>query len=276
MTSSATALDAAAEIARAAGRYLLQKRAALVAGGGIAPDRKGRNDFVTAADRGAEDLIKSGLQKAFPGDAFLGEESGGAGWDADSVWIVDPLDGTTNFIHGLPLFSVSIGRLKKGRPDLGIIFDPSHDELFAAAAGGAGGAEKSATLNGAPIRCRDAGSLEGAFLATGFPFREISRLEEYGRLFTAVTRASQGLRRCGSAAIDLAWTACGRFNGFFELGLAPWDVAAGWCLVEAAGGIVSDLYETNPPLPAGHILATSADIHVPLQRLLREARDKRD
>jgi len=261
-------LDTAAEIARAAGKYLLQKRAALVAGGGIAPDQKGRNDFVTAADKGAEDLIKSGLLKAFPGDAFLGEESGGAGWDADSVWIVDPLDGTTNFIHGLPLFSVSIGRLKKGRPDLGIIFDPSHDEMFTAAA------NAGARLNGAEVRCRDAGSLQGAFLATGFPFREISRLEEYSRLFTAVTRASQGLRRCGSAAIDLAWTACGRFNGFFELGLSPWDVAAGWCLVEAAGGIVSDLYEAKSPLPDGHILAASADIHAALQNLLCEARQK--
>ena len=266
MTLPLNDLDAAAEIARAAGKYLLQKRAALVAGGGIAPDQKGRNDFVTAADKGAEDLIKCALLRAFPGDAFLGEESGGAGWDADSVWIVDPLDGTTNFIHGLPLFSVSIGRLKKGRPDLGIIFDPSHDELFTAASG------SGAWLNGAPIHCRDAGSLAGAFLATGFPFREISRLEEYTRLFTAVTRASQGLRRCGSAAIDLAWTACGRFNGFFELGLSPWDVAAGWCLVEAAGGVVSDLYELKSPLPDGHILAAGADIHSSLQTLLREAR----
>jgi myo-inositol-1(or 4)-monophosphatase len=269
MTQILKELETAVEIACAAGKYLLQKRAALVAGGGIAPDQKGRNDFVTAADKGAEDLIKSGLLKAFPGDAFLGEESGGAGWDADSVWIVDPLDGTTNFIHGLPLFSVSLGRLRKGRPDLGIIFDPSHDEMFTAAAG------TGALLNGSPIRCRDAGSLEGAFLATGFPFREISRLDEYGRLFTAVTRASQGLRRCGSAAIDLAWTACGRFNGFFELGLSPWDVAAGWCLVEAAGGIVTDLYEAKAPLPAGHILAASADIHAPLQRLLVEARGTR-
>ncbi len=260
-------LQAASDIALAAGRLLVEKRRELLGDDGhVIHDAKGRNDFVTAADQASEALIRERLAKEFPDDAFLGEESGGAGWDAESVWIVDPLDGTTNFIRGLPLFSVSIGRLKKGRPDLGVIYDPVHAELFAARAGA------GATLNGKPIRCRPAADLRDCFVATGFPFREISRLEEYTRLFTAVTRATQGVRRCGSAAIDLAWTACGRFTAFFELGLSPWDIAAGWCLVETAGGVVTDLYDPTAPLPAGHILAADASVHRHLQELMRRAR----
>ena len=259
-------LQPAEKIARDAGRYLMEKRAELMKSGGVVRETKGRNDFVTAADKGAELLIREGLAKAFPGEKFLGEETGGAAWNDGAVWIVDPLDGTTNFIHGLPLFSVSIGRLVNGQPDLGVIYDPSHDECFS------GGPGLGATLNGTPIRCREAGSLKTAFLATGFPFRQIDRFEEYLLLFAAATRASEGMRRCGSAAIDLAWTAAGRFHGFFELGLSPWDIAAGWAIIEGAGGKVSDLYDDAPPLPNGHILATCASIHEELHALFRASR----
>ena len=157
-----TELQPLEKIARAAGRYLLEKRAELMKAGGVVRETKGRNDFVTVADKGAEALIREGLDHAFPGEKFLGEETGGADWDDGIVWIVDPLDGTTNFIHGLPLFSVSIGRLVNGKPDLGVIYDPSHDECFS------GGSGLGATLNGSPIHCREAGSLKTAFLATGF------------------------------------------------------------------------------------------------------------
>ena len=260
-------LETARAIAREAGRYLLEKRAALLDDdGAVAHDIKGRNDFVTAADKGSEALIRDRLAAAFPGDQFLGEESGGAGWDSDSVWIVDPLDGTTNFIRGLPLFSVSIGRLRRGKAELGVIHDPVHDECFS------GGAGLGAWRNAHAIRCRPAPDLTGAFVATGFPFREVGRLEEYARLFTAVTRASQGVRRCGSAAIDLAWTACGRFTAFFEQGLSHWDIAAGWAIVEGAGGVVTDLYTPNAPLPGGHLLAADPSVHRQLQELFLSAR----
>ena len=197
-------------------------------------DTKQRNDFVTEVDGQAEQEIIQIIHKAYPDHAILGEESGQIG-DNEVTWIVDPLDGTTNFIHGLPHYAVSIGIEVRGRLEHGVIHDPVRGEIYTASRG------VGAFLNDRRIRVTPARSLEGALIGTGLPFRDFSHAPAYYGMLQTIASKAAGIRRAGSAALDLAYVASGRLDGYWELGLKPWDIAAGVVLVQEAGGIVGNL-----------------------------------
>jgi myo-inositol-1(or 4)-monophosphatase len=245
-------LPAMEKAARVAGGLLMNRLLHLSE---LKVEAKGLNDFVTAADREAEEAIVASLDESWPGIPFLAEESAGRKTEAGERWIVDPLDGTTNFIHGYPFFSVSIAHESAGAIQHGVVFDPSRDEMFA------GSREGGSTLNGKSMCVSGRGDLSGSLLVTGFPFKELARLEEYLEGFRRLLQVSAGVRRDGSAALDLAWVAAGRSDGFWEMGLAPWDVAAGGLLVQEAGGKVSD-YSGGPDWLEGRsIVASTPDLH---------------
>jgi myo-inositol-1(or 4)-monophosphatase len=226
--------------------------------------RKQQNDFVTEVDHAAEDAIIRTLREAYPSHAFLGEESGASApaTESEYQWIIDPLDGTTNFLHGFPQYCVSIGLKHKGVLQQGVIYDPNRNELFTATRGA------GAFLNDRRIRVTGIDRLEDALISTGFPFRELDHFDEYLRMFNAVTRRVSGIRRPGAAALDLAWVAAGRCDGFWELGLSPWDMAAGALLVREAGGMVGDLAGTEGFLESGRIVAAGPKIFAPLLQVL--------
>lgn len=220
---------------------------------------KGQNDFVTETDEAAQDLIITRLAADFPDYEVLAEEGAEDGVPPPPTrprWIIDPLDGTTNFAHGLPPYCVSIGlQDASGGMVAGVIYEVGADELFAAASGG------GATLNGRPIRVSETARLADALVTTGFPFRELWYVEQYVATLEAFMRACRGVRRPGSAAADMAYLACGRFDGFFEAGLAPWDVAAGIAIIREAGGTVTGLLPDGDPLFGQQICASNAIIH---------------
>jgi myo-inositol-1(or 4)-monophosphatase len=227
--------------------------------------RKGPADFVSAADHKAEKIVREDLEKARPGYSFLMEESGRiTGSDTQNVWIIDPLDGTTNFLHGLPHFCVSIGLARNDEVIAGVIYDPIKDELF--------WAEKNegAYLNNQRLRVSARRQLADAVLATGIPFK----IHEGGpvkdkfieQLQTVMERLA-GVRRFGSAALDLAYVAAGRYEGYWENGLNPWDVAAGLLIVREAGGFVTEINGKRYELGAPDILAANNELHEPLVRL---------
>ncbi|MGF1445501.1 MAG: inositol monophosphatase family protein [Pikeienuella sp.] len=227
---------------------------------------KGAGDFVTAADRKAEETLKAELLGARPNYGWLGEETGEeAGTDPTRRWIVDPLDGTTNFLHGLPHWAVSIGLEHKGKIVAGVIFDPAKDEIFVAEQG------QGAWVN--DRRCRVAGRRElgTALLATGIPYAAKETLPDTLRDLARLMPRSSGVRRFGAAALDLAYVAAGRFDGFWERELQPWDMAAGIVILREAGALVTAL-EPQPgrgnPLETGHILAANPDLHGVLAELL--------
>jgi myo-inositol-1(or 4)-monophosphatase len=223
---------------------------------------KGVNDFVSDVDRKAEDAIVRVLSAAYPSHSILAEESGRVeGSDAEHVWIIDPLDGTTNFLHQIPHFSVSIALQSQGRLTAAVVYDPIRQELFTAHRGG------GATLDGRKIRVRKATSLQGRLIGTGFPFRVPRYREPYLNMFRAVSARAGDLRRAGSAALDLAYVACGRLDGYWELGLAPWDIAAGALLVREAGGMISDFSGEEHYLRNGQVVAGSPRL---FHDLLRE------
>jgi len=218
-------------------------------------DSKGLNDFVTEVDRAAEQVIIDVLRKSFPDHAILAEESGGQGGRSDYEWIIDPLDGTTNYLHGFPQFSISIGLKHKGVLDQALVYDPMREEMFTASRG------QGAQLNDRRIRVSNRKGLEGALLATGFPYRQQAHLDAYLGMFKAFLKETAGVRRPGSAALDLAYVAAGRVDGFWELGLSPWDVAAGALLVKEAGGIVTDFAGGERYLESGNIIAGGIKVH---------------
>lgn len=223
---------------------------------------KGRNDFVSEVDRQAESEIIGTIQRSYPDHAFLAEESGATG-DSDFVWIVDPLDGTTNFLHGFPVFAVSLALAVRGRLEHAVIYDPMRQELYTASRG------EGAQLDGRRIRVSGQRSLESALIGTGFPFRgKESWLESYLPMLRAVITSTAGVRRPGAASLDLAYVAAGRLDGFWEMGLHPWDMAAGSLLIQEAGGHVTDLAGGDDYLGQGHILAGNNRIHQALYRLL--------
>lgn len=225
---------------------------------------KGKNNLVSYVDRQAEALIQEGLTPLFPEAVFLGEESGISGDDtADWMWVVDPLDGTTNFIHGLPLFSVSIALCYKKEPVLGVVYEPFREECFSAVQG------FGARLNGKPIAVSPTETLENSLLATGFPYFKFEYMAEYLSLLGFLMEATRGMRRMGTAAIDLAYTACGRFEGFFEYNLSPWDVAAGVVIVREAGGTVTAFEQHRSPLFGHQIVASNSKIHAELLSSIR-------
>lgn len=229
--------------------------------------RKERNDFVTEVDLRAEAEIVAIIRNAYPDHAILAEESGltqsahgakNAQGQDEFVWIIDPLDGTTNFIHGFPQFGVSIGLQRRGRMECAVIYDPLRQELFTATQGG------GAQLDDRRIRVSQQLSLEGALIGTGFPYRaNMQWIDAYMGMFKDLTQEAAGLRRPGAASLDLAYVAAGRLDGFWELGLSPWDTAAGMLLITEAGGRISTLnggeYQNQ-----GHIVAGNPKIHAAL------------
>jgi myo-inositol-1(or 4)-monophosphatase len=259
--------DAAIEWAREAGVVLREAH-----GGAHALERKSAIDLITETDRRAEALILERLRQRFPGHAVLAEESGAhqaGGLAAVSAtesavrWLIDPLDGTTNFAHNYPFFCVSIGVEVAGRLAAGVVYDPVREELFAAAAG------HGATLNGAALRVSQVDRLEDSLLVTGFPYDVREHPERHVPLFQAFLTRAQGLRRDGSAALNLCYLAMGRFDGFWEGSLSPWDMAAGVLIVREAGGEVTR-YDGAPfTLDGRQILATNGRIHAEMMGVLR-------
>jgi myo-inositol-1(or 4)-monophosphatase len=228
----------------------------------LAIETKGRNDFVTEVDRLAEAEIIHVLRRAYPDHAVLAEESGASAGrgGSDYLWIIDPLDGTTNFLHGYPQFAVSIALAHKGRLEQAVVFDPTRNELFTASRG------EGARLNDRRIRVSKTASLSDALLGTGFPFKSQQYLDVWIASFRDLLLSTSGIRRAGSAALDLAHVACGRFDGFWEFGLSPWDMAAGSLLIQEAGGLVSDLAGEQGFLESGHIVAGNPRIFPELLR----------
>jgi myo-inositol-1(or 4)-monophosphatase len=241
------------------GRVLRQAWEAGRGDGGPAPEvrEKGSGDYVTEADRRSETTIGSFLRAEAPGIPVVGEELGGE--RSERFWLVDPLDGTTNFFHGLPVFGVSVALMEGGRPVAGAVHAPVLGLTFSAAKGlGAEG-------DGRPLRVSSREPAK-AIVATGFPFRLKDRLPHYERVLRPALRNFEDLRRPGAAALDLAWVASGTFDGFFELGLGPWDVAAGALLIEEAGGVVTD-WGGGPNYLSGDVLAGNPAVHAALVEL---------
>jgi myo-inositol-1(or 4)-monophosphatase len=244
-------LNTAVKAARRAGSILVRNADRIDR---LTVESKGRNDFVTEVDRLAEDDIVDILRRAYPNHAILAEESGGALSD-DYCWIIDPLDGTTNFIHGYPQYGVSIALQHKGRLEQAVVFDPMRNELFTATRG------QGAHLNERRIRVSQNHDFKRALLGTGFPFRSEAYLESWIDVFRRVAGETSGVRRAGSAALDLAHVACGRFDAFWEFGLKIWDMAAGCLLIEEAGGMVGDPLGGQAHLESGLLVAGNPKIY---------------
>ena len=262
MSASEQCLSVAVEAAYAAGRILLRNLGSLKRADVMA---KGSFDWVTTVDHASEKAIIRIIRKSFPTHAIKAEESAPkAQMVPDQYqWVIDPLDGTVNFIHSFPMFCISIALMREGTPEVGVIYDPVRKELFTARRG------HGAWLNGRRIQVDDRPTLKGALLATGFPFRAQEQLDPYLESFREILLMTGSIPRAGSAALDLAYTACGRFTGFWEMALSPWDMAAGVLLVQEAGGKVSDFFGTDSYLESGHVLVANPAIHRRLVSVLR-------
>lgn len=219
-------------------------------------EQKEANDFVSDVDRAAEAEIVNALKRAYPDHGIIGEEGSSINPDADYQWIIDPLDGTTNFLYGVPHFAVSIALKYRGRLEQAVIYDPIKDELFTAGRG------EGSRLNNRRIRVGQRRSMTGALLSTGIPFREGSeaQLDTYLGTLKALIPGTAGIRRPGAAALDLAYVAAGRFDGFWEFGLKPWDMAAGILLIQEAGGLVGDMQGGNTHMETGNLVAGSPKV----------------
>ncbi len=248
------------DIARDAGAYIREELPLLSASD---IERKSLNSYVTHVDTTAEKRIVKALEEILPEAGFIVEEESIDKKGYDHKWIVDPLDGTTNFIHGVPCFSVSIALMHRDEMMIGVVYEVMQDECFYAWKGG------GAYLNDNPIRVSETTSLKESLLATGFPYHDYSQLNEYMELFTWCLRNSHGVRRFGSAAVDLAYVACGRFDGFFEYGLNPWDVAAGSLIVKEAGGAVSDFSKKDNFVFGKEILAVNSAVYQELSKKIK-------
>jgi len=216
-------------------------------------DTKAQNDFVTEVDRLAEQEIIQTIRKSYPDHAILAEESGQQRGD-EYEWIIDPLDGTTNFLHGFPQFAVSIAVRHRGRLEHAVVYDPTRQELFTASRGA------GAQLDDRRIRVSRRKGLEGALIGTGFPFKQQQHLDIYMATFKALFPMTAGIRRPGAAALDLAYVAAGRLDGFWEIGLQPWDMAAGTLLIQEAGGLVGDFSGNNRFLETGNLVAGNVKV----------------
>jgi len=251
-------LNIAVRAARSAGEIIL--RSADKASH-LAVDSKGKNDFATEIDRLAEKEIISIIKAAYPEHSILAEESGEHAGN-DFVWVIDPLDGTTNFIHGFPQYAVSIALKYKDRIEIGVVYDPQRDELFTAKRGG------GAMLNNRRLRVTALTSMKGALIGTGFPFKVPQHLDAYLNMFRAITIDSAGIRRAGSAALDLAYLAAGRLDAFWEIELKEWDMAAGILLVKEAGGVATDFSFKDNYLASGNLIAGSPRMHQLMYQLI--------
>ena len=224
-------------------------------------EKKGHNDYVTSADLAAEKAIIDVIHKHYPDHAILAEESGVQG-DSDHVWIIDPLDGTTNYLHGFPVFGISIALQIEGRLEHAVVYEPMREELFTASRGA------GAQLDGHKIRVSGNKDLERSLIGTGFPYRQADEeLEPYLAMLAKVIKNTSGVRRPGSAALDLCSVACGRLDAFWETGLKSWDLAAGTLIIREAGGIVSALDGAENHMETGHVLTGSPRIYRGLAKL---------
>jgi myo-inositol-1(or 4)-monophosphatase len=247
-------LNIAVRAARRAGEVIVRSMNRLES---LTIASKGRNDFVTEVDRAAEQEIIGTIRRHYPQHAFLAEESGASG-EHETRWIIDPLDGTTNFLHGFPVFAVSIACQIRGRLEHAVVYDPMRQELFTASRGA------GAHLDNHRMRVSKARTLEGALIATGFPYRaNIRYLDAYLAMFRAVTEQAAGVRRPGAAALDLAYVAAGRVDAFWEIGLSPWDTAAGTLLIQEAGGRTGTLTGTEYR-QEGNIVAGTPKVYAAL------------
>lgn len=241
-------VPAASEVAREAGRILLNHL------GQVAIEYKGDVDLVTAADRASEAFIVERLQQLFPTHSIVAEEGGGTEAASGYRWFVDPLDGTTNFAHRIPFFAVSLGLEFEGRMVAGVVYSPVLDELFAAEEG------HGATLNGQPIHVSGTARLAESLVGTGFPTHK-RHINPNIHFYHTLTLRSHGVRRLGAAALDLCYTACGRFEGFWEFNLKPWDTAAGSFIVQQAGGTVTDMLGNSYGVGSPEVLASNGLVH---------------
>lgn len=256
-------LHTALEAARKSADILLEQRDSLSVSDA---DEKGARDFVTEVDRTSEAAIIKHILHEYPDHSILAEESGyhqSAAADSDCRWIIDPLDGTTNYIHGYPQFAVSVAAQVKGQIVAGVVIDVDRNEEFTAEKGG------GAKLNGASISVSPVKNLDKALILTGFPFKANKHMEDFITVFRDLLPRSSGIRRAGSAALDLAHIAAGRADGFWEFGLSAWDIAAGELLVTEAGGIVTDVEGGNRHLETGHTLCGNPAIYEELKNTLQ-------
>jgi myo-inositol-1(or 4)-monophosphatase len=251
-------LNVAVMAARRAGGTLIRN---LVKVHKLKVEQKGHNDYVSEADYAAERAVIDTIHKHYPDHAILAEESGAQG-ESDTVWIIDPLDGTTNYLHGFPVFAVSIAVQHKGRLEHGVVYDPIRQELFTASRG------NGAHLDSRRIRISGQKQLERALIGTGFPFRQADiEMTPYLDMLGKVVRHTSGVRRPGAAALDLCYVAAGRLDGFWETGLGPWDLAAGALIIREAGGIISALDGSENFLDTGHVLTGTPKIYSALAKL---------
>ena len=251
-------LNIAVRAARRAGTIILRSQPRLDM---VKIDLKGRHDYVSNTDRDAEAAIIETLLKAYPDHEILAEESGARG-KSDFVWIIDPLDGTTNYLHTYPQFAVSIALSVKGQVEQGVIYDPIRDELFTASRGG------GAQLNEKRIRVSRCQTLEQALLGTGFPIRDERLIDPFLKSLSAFLHRTDGVRRAGAASLDLAYVAAGRLDGYWEFGLKPWDIAAGALMVQEAGGMVGAIDPQQDVMVTGDILAATPRIHEEMRAVL--------
>lgn len=248
-------VNIAAEAARRAGQLAVKYRSRLE---GIPVERKARHDYVSDVDHACERVIRDYIGKHHRDHAILGEEGGRSG-DSEYVWIVDPIDGTSNYLHGIPHFAISIALQVKGRLEAGVIYDPLREEMFTASRG------QGAFLNSQRIRVSGRRDLSTAVVATAFPFRQRRLMRAYRAMFEAMFERVEDFRRAGTASLDLAYVACGRLDGYWELNLQPWDIAAGALLVQEAGGVVMDVAGGDRWLESGHILAAPFKLITPMR-----------
>ncbi len=254
-------LAATEEIARETGSFIREQRLSLT---GRDIRSKGIHDYVTRVDRESEQRLVKRLSGLLPGSGFLTEEETTEQVEAEYTWIIDPLDGTTNFIHGSPPYAVSIALQHNGHTVAGVVYEITMDEMFSASE------EDPARLNGEEIRVSHASSLQEVLLATGFPFVNFERLDPYMAVLKRFMAETQGVRRLGSAATDLAWVACGRYDGFYEYNLHPWDVAAGAFLVEKAGGVAADFRGGKDYLFGREMVAAAPGVYGEIARIIGE------
>ena len=232
------------------------------AGSAFLTQMKGTVDPVTEIDERAETAIRTSIGSHFPDDSILGEEGGGDGWKQGRVWIIDPLDGTINFVHSIPHFAVSVALWDDGAPLIGVVIDVLRQEEFVAVRG------EGARLNDLPIAVSSTPSMNESLVVTGFPYDRQKHAREYLEVVANVLEVAQGIRRLGSAALDLAWVACGRFDAYWEFGIKPWDAAAGTLLVTEAGGTVTDHRGATNDLDAGACVASNGKIHDELRAIV--------
>jgi len=240
-------LNIAVKAARLAGKIITRSSENLDA---LTVQHKSLNDLVSEVDRAAEDVIVDTLLKAYPDHSILAEESGAKG-QSEYQWIIDPLDGTTNFLHGFPQYAVSIGMLHQGIPTHAVIFDPTRNDLYTASRG------SGAFLNDRRLRVSKRDRLIDGLISTGFPFRMFDHVDAYSAMLKDMMQKCAGVRRPGAASLDLAAVAAGRFDGFWEVGLAPWDMAAGILLITEAGGLVGDFEGNDQHMQRGQIVAAN-------------------